>query len=410
MRILIAGLSTRAIAESAVRGGHRVVTLDSFGDRDQRALVENYALQRDFALPSTGSGQAPFSAEALLQASRYLDFEAVVYISNLENHPEVVEELARGRVLLGNAPPVLRRVRDWRTLRTFCHEEGISCPTTLLPGEEKEADPTVRWLRKPVRSGGGRGIRPWAGESLAKTHLLQACVEGWPASAAFVADGQRSVVIGLTEQLVGREELGARGFTWCGNILPLGLAVTDPPLRGGLASLQPAEKITILGAVERMAARLTRRFGLRGVNGIDLVVADGPDGRPRPFLVEVNPRYTASMELVEWAYGLNVFSLHLEAMAGRLPDFSLAEHLHGPHFGKGIVYARQTVTMPETAGWTEQGRRDIPFPGERIKAGRPVCTVLAEGEGREACWNHLLADVEAVRREINDQLTMNNEQ
>jgi len=390
--ILITGLSTRAIAESAVRGGYRVITLDYFGDRDQRALVENHALLRDFNLP--------FSAEALLQASRRLDFEAVVYVSNLENHPEVVEELARGRVLLGNAPAVLCQVRDWRTLRTFCREARIPCPTTLLPGEEKEADPTVRWLRKPVRSGGGHGIRPWTGESLDATHLLQAYVEGRPASAAFVADGQRSVVIGLTEQLIGREELGARGFVWCGNILPLGLAVTDPPLRGGFASLQPAEKVTILEAVEGMAARLTRRFGLRGVNGIDLVVTDG---HPRPFLVEVNPRYTASMELVEQAYGLNVFSLHLEAMTGRLPDFSLGNREGYPYFGKGIVYARRTATMPETAGWTERGRRDVPFPGERIEAGHPVCTVLAEGRRHEACWNHLLASVEAVRREIGDE-------
>ncbi|MCK4449663.1 MAG: ATP-grasp domain-containing protein, partial [Anaerolineae bacterium] len=363
---------------SAVRGGHRVITLDYFGDRDQRALVENHALLRDFGLP--------FSAEGLLQASRRLDFEAVVYISNLENHPEVVEELARERILLGNGPVVLRQVRDWRTLRAFCREAGISCPTTLLPGEEKEADLTVRWLRKPVRSGGGHGIRPWTGEPLGEAHILQEYIEGQSASAAFVADGQRSVVIGLTEQLIGRGELGARGFAWCGNILPL--------------ALQPAERGTVLEMVERMAARLTRRFGLQGVNGMDLVVADDPEGRPCPFLVEVNPRYTGSMELVERAYGLNVFSLHLEALAGRLPDFSLAEHLRpqGQYFGKGIVYARRTVIMPETVGWTEQGRRDVPFPGEQIKAGHPVCTVLAEGEGREACWNHLLAGVEAVRQ------------
>jgi predicted ATP-grasp superfamily ATP-dependent carboligase len=379
--MLITGLSTRAIAESAVRGGHQVITLDYFGDRDQRVLVENYALSQDFDLP--------FSAGALLQASRGLEFGAVVYISNLENHPEVVKELSRGRVLLGNAPTVLYRVRDWRALRAFCLEAGIACPTTLLPGEEKHslAPGKGGWLHKPVRSGGGHGIRPWAGEPLDGEHILQAYVAGRSASAAFVADGQRSVVIGLTEQLIGRRELGARGFAWCGNILPL--------------TLPPAERIAVLETVERMAARLTRRFGLRGVNGIDLVVADGGPG---VFLLEVNPRYTASMELVERAYGLNVFSLHLEALAGRLPDFSLAEHFHFQdlYFGKGIVYARRTVTLPETAGWAERNRRDIPFSGERIEADHPICTVLAEGEGRETCWDRLLAGAEAVRREIKD--------
>lgn len=108
------------------------------------------------------------------------------------------------------------------------------------------------------------------------------------------------------------------------------------------------------------------------------------------------------MELVEQAYGLNIFSLHLEAMAGRLPDFSLMEHIHSPYFGKGIVYARQTVIVPETEGWTQQKRRDVPFPGERIEAGHPVCTVLVEGETRGICWGRLLAGVEAVRQEIGD--------
>jgi len=132
MRILVTGLSTRAIAESAAQGGHQVVTLDYFGDRDQRAMVENYALLRDFDLP--------FSAGSLLQASRTLDFDcrpplrgrlaAVVYISNLENHPGVVEELARGRVLLGNAPDVLRQVRDWRTLRAFCRNRARNAPAS----------------------------------------------------------------------------------------------------------------------------------------------------------------------------------------------------------------------------------------------------------------------------------------
>jgi predicted ATP-grasp superfamily ATP-dependent carboligase len=381
--ILIIGLSTRAIAESAVKGGHNVATLDYFGDQDQKELVENYSLKRDF--------QCPFSAEGLLQASRRLRFEEAVYISNLENHPAVVAELTRGRVLLGNAPVVLRQVRDWRVLRTFCQEADIPHPTTLLAGEGKVADPSVRWLRKPVRSGGGHGIRFWAGEPLDEDHILQAYIDGRPASAAFVADGQRSVVIGLTEQLIGREALGVRGFAWCGNILPL--------------ALQPAERATVLEAVERMAASLTSRFDLRGVNGVDLVIADGPDGRPSPFLVEVNPRYTASMELVERAYGLGVFSLHLEAMAGRLPGFSLRERLcvPGPYLGKGIVYARRTVIIPGTDEWEKLGRRDIPFPGERIGAGHPVCTVLAEGRGRDTCWTHLLAGVAAVRQEIGEK-------
>ncbi|MDI6726256.1 MAG: ATP-grasp domain-containing protein [Smithellaceae bacterium] len=382
MRILLVGISTRALAESAVLSGCGVITLDYYGDRDQKALVENHSLLRDLNLPCR--------AEELVKASKSLEFDAVVYTANLENHPKLVAMLAQRSILLGNPPRVLRRVRDWQILRQVCDEEKIPCPVTLLRGEEGEASQVLRWLYKPMQGGGGNRIRSWGGEPIGKAHVLQAYITGTPASMVFAADGQRSVVIGLTEQLIGRKEMGARGFRWCGNIIPL--------------KIDPSKRDVLLGVVEKMAARLTRRFGLRGVNGVDLIVAEGADGEPKPFLVEVNPRYTASMELVERAYGLNVFSVHLEAIAGRLPDFSLAEHLEGVYLGKGIVFARKTVTMPETAGWAERGRRDIPFPGERIAAAHPICTVFAEGKGRDVCLKNLFTGVEEVRREIGDEI------
>jgi predicted ATP-grasp superfamily ATP-dependent carboligase len=392
VRILLVGFSTRAIAESAAKGGYDVITLDYFGDRDQKELVQNYSLMRDFD-PSTSSGQAlGFSAEALLTASRGLDFGAVVYISNLENHPDVVEKLAADHTLLGNDPATLRRVRDWRTLREVCHREGISIPTILLPGEEGEANKGKRWLTKPAQSGGGHGIAFWSDEPLREGYLLQEYIDGLPCSAAFVADGQRCVLLGLTEQLIGRWELGARRFTWCGNILPLN---------------QPEPEVTAAG--QEMLQKLTRAFGLRGVNGVDFVLGRDEGGHPVPCLVEVNPRYTASMELVEWAYGINVFDLHIRSFDGELPSFSLPSPkvggggggIHRPGFyGKGIVYAREDVVMPETAGWRDQERRDIPFPGERIAARHPLCTVLAKGRTRDECWHRLLAAAEAVWQEV----------
>jgi hypothetical protein len=380
MNTLVVGISTRAIAESAVRAECRVVTVDYFGDRDQKEQVENHSLLRDFNIP--------FSARGLLAASRHLEFSSVGYISNLENYPEIVAEFAKRGRLLGNTPDVLREARDWRRLRQICRDEGIPLPQTLLPGEENEAVKEFRWLLKPVRSGGGHGIRFWDGSRLERTGVLQRFVEGRPASAAFVADGKNSVVIGISEQLIGCRELGAREFAWCGNLLPLQL---DRPC-----------KAAFLETVETMAARLTRRLGLRGVNGLDLVVAGNPKGYPVPVLVEVNPRYTASMELVESAYGLNIFSLHLDAMAGSLPRFSLAHHVGGSFTGKGTVFAKRTLIVPEAMGGVERGRKDVPFTGDLIKAGHPICTVFGAGDSRESCLETLLANAGAVRREIGD--------
>lgn len=382
MPLLVVGVSTRAIAESALKAGSEFVTLDYFGDRDQRERVENYSLQRDFG--------KPFSAEALLEASRELEFDSVAYIANLENHPEVVQELARRGELLGNPPDVLRHVRDWRQMRQACREEGIPCAVTLLAGEERDADSEFQWLSKAIRSGGGHSVHFWDGEPLGEERVLQRYITGRPASAAFAADGDNCVVLGLSEQLIGLMQLGARGFTWCGNLLPL--------------PLPDEHRGAFVEEIEAMATQLTRRFGLRGVNGFDFIVTNEDGGCPRPCLVEVNPRYTASMELLERAYGLNIFSVHLEALSGRLPGFTLMLQPAGPYLGKGIVFARRNLTIPETMGGTECGRRDIPFSGDRIKAGHPVCTVLAEGDRRDSCLSKLLAGAISVRREIGDEV------
>ncbi len=75
--------------------------------------------------------------------------------------------------------------------------------------------------------------------------------------------------------------------------------------------------------------------------------------------------------------------------------------VHRPGFyGKGIVYAREDVVMPQTAGWRAKGRRDVPFPGEKIEVRHPICTVLAQGKSRDECWSRLLTAAEAVWREV----------
>ena len=91
MRILLTGLTTRAIAESAVRAGCDVVTVDYFGDLDQKRLCPNVSL-RELGLK--------YSAAAIAEAASRLDYDAVVYCGGLENHPRVVARLGAHSALV----------------------------------------------------------------------------------------------------------------------------------------------------------------------------------------------------------------------------------------------------------------------------------------------------------------------
>ena len=377
MRILIIGVSTRGLAESAKAAGYDLVTIDYFGDYDQKSWCENLSLKRDLNLP--------FGSAQLYEASRNLKFEAVAYTSNLENHPEVIKRFEAASAekqcrLLGNSAGVLSRVRHWPTLFSFLQNQGVPVPETLYEGHQPPANDQRRWLRKPVRSGGGHDITYWEKDRPGGTaFILQEHLAGISASASFVANGAECVVLGLTAQIVGRSEFGASGFRYCGNLLPL-----------------TAGRET-LTRVQDIAACLTREFKLVGVNGLDFILKDD-----QIYPVEVNPRYSASMELIERAYGLSIFDLHVKSvLQGRLPDFDLAGKLADRRFfGKAIVYAGQDGTAPDTRGWPARDIRDVPFPGETLSAGDPVCTVLASGLTQAECFAGLVAQAATIKGEI----------
>jgi predicted ATP-grasp superfamily ATP-dependent carboligase len=249
-----------------------------------------------------------------------------------------------------------------------------------------DGDAARAWLRKPRASGGGHAIAPWTGSAraaarLARRWYLQERIEGRPGSVVFVADGERCVTLGVSRQLVGDSAFGGDGFRYCGSILSSAGDVSLP-------------------AATALADAVTAEFGLVGVNCVDFVARDGV-----PWAVEVNPRWSSSMELVERAYGLSVFGAHARACTERaLPAFDVAAARPAARtLGKAIVYARHDSDVGDTSAWlADRDVRDVPHAGERIPAGRPVCTVLAEGIDDAACYAALVRKAERLRAALRD--------
>jgi predicted ATP-grasp superfamily ATP-dependent carboligase len=400
VRVVIVGVSTRAAAESAARAGFDVTAIDAFADVDQHSAV------RALGLPG------PFSARAAAAAARGIECDAVAYLSNFENHPAAVRLLTANRTLWGNPPEVLSRVRDPLIVAEALSRRGFAAAKVRLKADaptEEQADlaqqygasgfsrtssetrrldpnPTTdEWLLKPIASGGGHGIQPWQpGDAVPRGTYLQQFVDGTPGSVVFAAAAGRAVPLGVFRQLVGDREFGTDGCHYCGNILaPAGEIVFG-------------HDDALVAAATELAGPIADAFGLVGVNGIDFIARDAI-----PHVVEINPRWCASMELVERAYGLSVFGAHASACAaGTLPDFDLARarrHARAT-LGKAVVFARHDVTVGDTRAWSDGTDddappcvRDIPRTGTRIGAGRPICTVFADASTAAACYAALVA-------------------
>jgi predicted ATP-grasp superfamily ATP-dependent carboligase len=191
----------------------------------------------------------------------------------------------------------------------------------------------------------------------------------------FVASAAGVVPLGVSTQIVGDAAFGAAGFRYCGSILRR----CDDALAARALAL---------------AAAMVQEFGLVGVNGIDFIADED-----EPVAIEVNPRWSSSMELVERASGVSVFGIHAAACtAGTLPPQpAAAECVHG----KAIVFARRAVTLGDTGHWLgDPGLGDVPRAGQRIAAGRPVCTVFATGDDAAACYDGLVRKAGTVYAQL----------
>lgn len=374
-RVLISGVSTRAAAESAARANFAVTALDAYGDLDQYPGVRALSLRRDLG--------RRFTATAAARAAQDVECDAVAYLSPFENHPRAVDLLARGRTLWGNPADVLRHVRNPLLLARALRAHGL--PTLAIHTSDAAHPNGSCWLLKPLKSGGGHRIVPWlGGRRVPPGSYLQERASGPAGSFLFVAANGCVAPLGISRQLIGEQAFGATGYRYCGNVVaaPEDLELPRPE---ALADM-------LCG----IASVITGAFGLVGVNGIDFIAHDGV-----PFVLEVNPRWSGAMELVERWSGVSVFGVHATSCtAGSLPVVSRAATGTGA-VGKAIVFARSDVVVNDAQSWLgREGIRDVPHPHERIGAGQPVCTVFAQGRSMEECRAALVRRAETVYEEL----------
>ena len=365
----ICGASVRAAIESAAKAGHTAIAVDLFGDVDTREsaiathVVENYP-------------------EGFLEFAKKIQANHFVYTGGLENWPRVVKKIAEEIPIAGNNAEVLSRVRNPFELDSVLHENSIPHPQVSLqfPGEGV-------WLRKSMRSCGGLRVEladvasnpndDWRSCDV----YFQEFVPGESTSAVFVASDYSAQLIGSTLQLhaaqVGSSD--DQPFTYRGSIGPRRMSDSE---RAQWQSIGNA---------------LVRDFKLNGIFGVDAILS--PHDRNKVVMpIEVNPRFVASAEIFERAYGWSAIASHLDPnFAGpsrvQLPDQGLQD-------GKLIVYAKQDCVIP--VGFREafgpDQIADIPSDGFEISAGQPICTTFVRAEDEKLVLRQLLRMQDLIRR------------
>jgi predicted ATP-grasp superfamily ATP-dependent carboligase len=387
--LLLIGASCRAAAWSAQRAGLRVMALDLFGDRDLRQRAEWRSIE---SYPDSIGWQV-----------RALPAAPVVLVGGMENHPTIVEGLEQERLVAGGGA---ERQRQWRSLANWQRWAGGDprFPEIAFPVVVTEADavslpsPRAGWLWKSYRSAGGLGVQRWNGEPILdfEQGYLQRRIVGQPLGITFACTPQQSWVLGVTRNWLASQVQGKLGEQVSAPLHAYGGS-------SGLVRLEPRLRHALSGWIQGIAAELD----YRGIIQADFVLSP----RGRLYLLEFNPRWTASLELIELVSGLPIMSLYLDPSlaaecCARLP----AEEEPGEPGSrvalKAIVYASQSLLVTPSlseammraefaARWRQPGDTaigwaDIPMPETRLEAGMPLATILVTGNHGDSdrLWQH----------------------
>ncbi len=366
--LFIIGASTRALADSAFRSGLRPACLDQYADAD---LTQKAHLVKQLSFDE--SGRPLISVKSFQEIVGQTPW---IYTGPLENQTDWLAEAAEGTSLYGNTAKVVRQVRDVYRLDEWLR--GNSSPISLPEMRHADDRPhqLTGWLWKTDFSSGGWEVVP-ARTKMSHRDISADSEPGYwqrkisgPAFGVTIgSDAQNAVVAGTCRSLHGAP---GRPFAYAGSAGP-----------ERSAHVRRLEKI--LG---ELAGAMARTFGLRGLWNMDVVYEPRHD---RWFLLELNPRPSASMEVLELVARQSLLEIHLATFrdpgdgwrerANALKNTLARSRLK---VTKRIVYAQRNRrftrhNLPDICmePWPRQAYFvDIPHPGTSIPAGYPVMTSI----------------------------------
>lgn len=368
--LLIAGASVRAAVMSAQATNCELFAADLFVDQELAICRQTERLGDHY--------------EGLREFAQSVQPDFWMYTGSLENHPRLVSAVCEHSRLLGTPAEILNRIRNPSDLSSVLTRSGFAFPEiaeetrpiqTTGPSQAEE-----RWIIKSRQSAAGLGIsRADSNAALKPQQYFQRLIQGVPVSAAFLVDEATVTFLGSSLQRMAGPSFSPTEFLYGGSIGPLPLSTHEQQ------------------RWERLGCCLTDEYDLRGLIGVDAVVADN-----ELYVLEVNPRYTASMEVLERASDMAFVPAHITACRDELgqgvgPHFDRAKQ--GRLCGKAVIYAPCDIHMSQAFSdeLSDMNRNelrfvDIPQIGNQILAQHPLLTVLADG-----------SSVEDVQRQLDDR-------
>lgn len=381
--LIILGFSARAAAECAVQAAYQPIVVDYCGDRDLLALDCEYR-----------SMASPDSLDWLLSQPTNTP---ILMTGGMEHQVEILGKLSRPRDQSRQSIEPISTMRDIKNWQHWAEDSGLVWPTSVSFQDRKPLTgrPQSEWLIKSSKSVGGQGVRDWPGECEASfqehqaepgLYYLQQKLEGPGIGVTFLSSEYGTVPLGVAENAFQDSQGFLPKYMYKGSIGPFALPESH------------------LSKLISFGQRVGEQSKIMGLWQADFILNQGCLA-----LLEINPRWSASMELLDVAFEERLVGWHCDCIEKNfkadawreLTSRSERRILETPLrvFGKWIQYASRdlVVSQAESLQWWEArwacGQRratcgthfvaDIPEAGTQVARGQPIRTIMIAGQSKE---------------------------
>ena len=383
-KFLIIGFNSRPTLKSASKLGiNTIYDIDFFGDLDLLELSNNIIIISDLIkekIPKKSVQDIFYNQfEKIIKDNQ--DISYVILTSGFENRPDIWKKMENIKPIIGNSAETIKKVRDVNNLWEFCKASNFKFPNYVdLNLSEDITDLDFPLIFKPKSSGGGQNIhlindsnqfmKILSELSNKNEYIVQEFVEGVDISATISCNGEKSSVLGITKQILGEKFLGATSeFLYCGNIIPFKV------------------NNKIYKEIKKISNELTKKFNLKGINGIDFILKNN-----ELYLIEINPRFPGTIELLEILTHKNIFYEHVKSsIFNEVSEIKYDFKQLGVKF---ILYSTKDMKIGELN--SIEGIYDIPLSGSIIKNRDPICTMLIIGDELDSIWDEGVKKVQKI--------------
>ena len=394
--LLLMGIDTRPMVNSALKLDYKTFSISYFKTVDfKMPYAEKHVLDQESVI-SCGRFEENYSPEKLLELSKDFllqnnDEDEIgkivlttgINAKNFSGEFKKFRKIVRGNK---NTESVENKFKFYNKLKN-----KFNVPLTFQPSDVWELNEILQqysdnqFILKPLQGSGGLGIFLLNNESCdelkqvseicqnisLENYILQEYIEGTNVSSS-VLSSHDDIKNLINSRLITEHDLGNDSYEYSGNILPLD--ENSFKMFNGYRTEIDADELN--EEMKNTSEDLIKEFGLIGSNGVDYIL----DKNGELKIIEINPRFQGTYELVENSLGINLLDAHIKACEGEIIDIPNPKQ----YSIKKIIYARKQVNI---GNLNIPNVYDIPYEGVKIEKDQPLVTIISSNEDLKTAIN-----------------------